>query len=239
MADLTKTASLVKQIDPKLAETYDGVLPSSSPPGYGDACFFSASTGRLTKSNAGAAATARFHGLVVHRAGSGATILKRGRVAGFDLSGLSYGDKVYLSAATAGALADAPPAILNNEVQTLTISGTPTGGTYTLTYRGATTSAIAHNANAATIQAALEALDTIDAVDVAGSGPFTITFPASAGDVALIVGDGSSLTGGTDPAATVVETTAGVDAATEAVATVVPMSDHDLTKVLYVDAPSW
>src|SRR5262245_62586459 len=35
-----------------------------------------------------------------------------------------------------------------NEVQTVTISGTPTGGTFTLTFRGATTSGIAHNSAA-------------------------------------------------------------------------------------------
>jgi hypothetical protein len=35
-----------------------------------------------------------------------------------------------------------------NEVQTITVTGTPTGGSFTVTFAGATTSAIAYNANA-------------------------------------------------------------------------------------------
>lgn len=48
-----------------------------------------------------------------------------------------------------------------NRVQMLLVNGT--GGTYTLTYSGQTTGALNHNADASTIQAALEALSTIDA----------------------------------------------------------------------------
>jgi hypothetical protein len=45
-----------------------------------------------------------------------------------------------------------------NEVQRITITGTPTGGTFTLTFQGNTTAPIAYNASAATVVAALEAL---------------------------------------------------------------------------------
>lgn len=45
-----------------------------------------------------------------------------------------------------------------NEVQTLTGTGTISGGTYIIVYDGQMTTALAFNANAATIQAALEAL---------------------------------------------------------------------------------
>lgn len=63
-------------------------------------------------------------------------------------------------------------------VQTLTLSAT--AGTFTLYFAGLTTSAIAYNAGAATIQNALSALGTIGAGNVqvtAGTGSsFTITF---------------------------------------------------------------
>lgn len=48
-----------------------------------------------------------------------------------------------------------------NEVQSVTITGGPTGGTFTLTYSGQTTGAIAYNATAAAVQAALGALSNI------------------------------------------------------------------------------
>ncbi len=48
-----------------------------------------------------------------------------------------------------------------NEVQTVTVTGSPTGGDYTLTFGGNTTAAIAHNASAQTVQAALQALASI------------------------------------------------------------------------------
>jgi hypothetical protein len=63
-----------------------------------------------------------------------------------------------------------------NEAQTVTITGTPTGGTFTLTYSGQTTAAIAYNANAAAVQSALEALSNLAPGDVTvtgGPGPGT------------------------------------------------------------------
>lgn len=95
--------------------------------------------------------------------------------------------------------------VTSGEVNTLTI--TASGGTYTLTVGGQTTSALAFNANAATIQAALVALSTVGPgnVTVTGSGPFTYTFAPGLGDVVITVGTGS-LTGGT---ATLATTTSG------------------------------
>jgi hypothetical protein len=101
-----------------------------------------------------------------------------------------------------------------NEVQSLTITGSPTGGTYTLTFDGQTTAAIAYNANAAAIQSALLALSNIDAGDVTvtGTGPFTITFGGQyAGDPVSQITATSSLTGGTAPAVTTGTTTQGSD----------------------------
>lgn len=100
-----------------------------------------------------------------------------------------------------------------NAVQTLTITGSPTGGTYKLRFNGQVTSSIAFDANAAAIDSALEALTTIGAgnIAVSGSGPFTLTFQ---GDLAgkeqpLVELDTNALTGGTSPSATIVIATLG------------------------------
>jgi hypothetical protein len=66
-----------------------------------------------------------------------------------------------------------------NEVQTLTTGGSGLTS-YTLTYAGQTTGAIAVDATSATVKAALAALSNLDAddFDVTGSasGPWTVTF---------------------------------------------------------------
>jgi hypothetical protein len=95
------------------------------------------------------------------------------------------------------------------EVQKVTISGAPTGGTFTLTFDGQTTDAIAYNATAATVQAALEALSNVSSATVTGDagGPWTVTFGGS-GDVPQMTA-ASSLTGGTDPAIAVTTVTGG------------------------------
>lgn len=83
-------------------------------------------------------------------------------------------------------------------VQVVTINGTPTGGTFTITIGGQTSSALAYNATGATVQTALRALSgaTFTGMTVAGSGggPYTITF---AGAAAPVFVDQTSLTGGT------------------------------------------
>ena len=65
-----------------------------------------------------------------------------------------------------------------NEIQTVTIGGSPTGGTFTLSVGGQTTSPLAYNATGATVEAALEALSTVGSgnVTVTGDGPYTIEF---------------------------------------------------------------
>lgn len=107
-----------------------------------------------------------------------------------------------------------------NEVQTETV--TATGGTRTLRVTNPvtgvtrTTAAIAYNANAAAIQAALEALDNVDPSDivVTSTGPYVYTFSGvnyAGADIALIVVNGAALTGGTS---TMVETTVGSSSGT-------------------------
>lgn len=86
---------------------------------------------------------------------------------------------------------------------TWTVSlGSPSAGTFTLTYKGQTTSGVAFNATNATVQAALTGLSTVGAgnATVSGSagGPYTVTFTgALASDTTALTGSGASLTGGT------------------------------------------
>jgi hypothetical protein len=102
-----------------------------------------------------------------------------------------------------------------SEIQTVTVTGTPTGGTFTLTFDGQTTAAIAYNAAAATVQAALEAMSNIQPNDavVTGSagGPYTVTFGANklGTNVPQMTASGASLTGGTSPSVTVATGTGG------------------------------
>lgn len=114
--------------------------------------------------------------------------------------------------ADAGYPGTGPTQAGTSEVQTVTVTGAPTGGTFTLTFDGETTSAIPFDATPTAVQDALNALSNLDGVAVTGGagGPYTVTFPDSMGDVPQMTGDGSGLTGGTTPAVDVVTTTPGV-----------------------------
>ncbi len=100
-----------------------------------------------------------------------------------------------------------------NDVQTLSIGGSPTGGSFTLSFGGQTTAAIPFNATSAQVQTALQALASIGAGNVAcGGGPLpagvTITFQATLGlqPQAPITVGANNLTG---PAPAVAHTTTG------------------------------
>jgi hypothetical protein len=103
-----------------------------------------------------------------------------------------------------------------NEQQTVTITGTPTGGTFTLTYAGATTATIAYNAAASAVQTALEALPNIGVGNVAVTGgpgpgtPYVLTFQNQLArqNVAQLTA-AHAFTGGTTPAIAVTTTTPG------------------------------
>ena len=103
-----------------------------------------------------------------------------------------------------------------NEVQTITVSGSPTGGTWYATFLGKDTVQLDHNATSAEVQYALRDISSIGAgnVTVSGSagGPWTVTFVngLKETDVPLINVEDSLLTGGTNPAIAVAETTKGV-----------------------------
>lgn len=65
-----------------------------------------------------------------------------------------------------------------SEIDTITPSGTVSGGSFKISVEGEATAAIAYTANAATIQAALEALGAVDKGDVVVTGgPLSATGP--------------------------------------------------------------
>lgn len=96
-----------------------------------------------------------------------------------------------------------------NRVQVVTLTNTPTGGTFTLSYGGKTTGTIAYNAAAATVQTAVRALGgSLSGATVAGSasGPYTITIGVAGSASAPFQADGSALTGaGSQPIAVVAQ----------------------------------
>ncbi len=111
-----------------------------------------------------------------------------------------------------------PSASAVSEVQTMSISaGDPDGGHYHLTYDGFTTGEIAHDADAPTIQAAMDALPNVDSGDITvtventslDDGEIYFTFSDSKGDVPMILADDSALTGTGSPAIAVAQTVAG------------------------------
>jgi hypothetical protein len=105
-----------------------------------------------------------------------------------------------------------------DSVQNVKLTGNPTGGTFTLSFNGQTTSAIPYNASAATVQSALQALSTI------GSGNALVASPTGVGWVVrfagtlagaaqpALTGNGSGLTGGTNPSVAITVTSLGGDA---------------------------
>lgn len=132
-----------------------------------------------------------------------------GRADGFEIEGEGFAKALLAGQALGG---------ITNEQQTVTITGTPTGGTYTLSFNGEVTSTIVFNATAGAVLTALEALPSIEPGDVAVTGgphpgtPIVVTFlGAYAGqNVAMMIAAGS-FTGGTSPAIAVTQTIPGGD----------------------------
>ena len=117
----------------------------------------------------------------------------------------------------------------DNTIQTVSITGTPTGGTFSLSFLGVSTVGIDHDADAAAVEAALEALSTIGSGNVSVSGTFTVEFVGSLAGLQqpLLVADGSGLTGGTTPDATVAIVSTPQDA--------LLYFDGDGSRILWVD----
>jgi len=117
-----------------------------------------------------------------------------------------------------------PAAAATSEVQQIEHSAVASGGTtdtFTLSYGGYTTSAINYNASISDIQAALDALpsvqpgditvsgDTLDSIGTGDKGTLKFTFANTLGDVSSILIDSSNLS---DKTLAVTEATKGVDA---------------------------
>lgn len=118
-----------------------------------------------------------------------------------------------------------------NEVQQIADTGSPTGGTFTLTYSGQTTSAIAEAATHAAVQSALEALSNIAVGDVNCTGgplpgtPILVEFTGTLGSTNVAqMTHTDSLTGGVSPAVVITTVTGGVapSAGNERMVTVFP-----------------
>ncbi len=108
-------------------------------------------------------------------------------IAGFPFKGEIIGDYDTFESAGVSQIATA---------WTVTVEGTPTGGSYTLAVNGYSTSAIAYNANATAVAAAINALSGVTGVSgVTGSGTVSLTFPVPV----VLTANGSGLTGGTEP----------------------------------------
>ena len=101
-----------------------------------------------------------------------------------------------------------------SEVQQIAHSSAITSGTFTLSYGGYTTSDIAYDADISTVQAALDALPSVQPGDITvggtalnGSGTLTFQFANTLGDVSNILLDSSNLS---DQTLAVTERTKGV-----------------------------
>jgi hypothetical protein len=101
------------------------------------------------------------------------------------------------------------------DVQTLITTGTPTGGTFTVSFLSVLSAPIVYNAAASAVQTALNALPGIaTAGGVVCTGgplptPVVVTFTAL-GIQPLILTQSTALTGGTTPLASVAHTTPGI-----------------------------
>lgn len=142
------------------------------------------------------------------------------------IGGVQYEDKIYYSDGTNamrswdGSILAALPSTDINDVQTITITGTPTGGSFTLTCLGGGTTGytttIQYNDTATTVQTALQGLTSVGAGNVTCTGgplpgtPIVCTFVgALAARPITLMTHTDAFTGGTTPAASIAHTTTG------------------------------
>lgn len=104
------------------------------------------------------------------------------------------------------------------DVQTITITGTPTGGTFPLYFGGQIAAGLPYDATASQVQTALQALTSIGSGNITCTGgplpttAITCTFAGTlaTGQQPLMVTGSGGLTGGTSPAVSVTHTTPGL-----------------------------
>ncbi len=117
-----------------------------------------------------------------------------------------------------------------NEIQSVVITGIPTGGTFTLTVLGFLVSALAYNITAAALATAINAAIGKPAVRVTGTNPsFLVEYVNDYGltDVAVMTKNNAGLTGGTSPDITIATPVAGIAGPTSIV--VDPTTDDMLS----------
>ncbi len=143
-------------------------------------------------------------------------ILKRRIEAGQDTAILGFGGRDYIQSVVFDATSLQRSGMGGtNEVQTATLTGSPSGGNFKLGVGGVLTANIAYNAAASAVEEALEALSTVGegGVSVTGSagGPYTVTFRNQLGNRNLpaMTKDATGLTGGTTPNVAIATTTPG------------------------------
>ena len=85
----------------------------------------------------------------------------------------------------------------------IAVTGTPTGGTFSLAVDGFSTAGIAYGADSTAVQAAVNALSGVTGVTATVSGTTTKTFAFTS--AVNLTANGSALTGGTDPGVTVTQ----------------------------------
>jgi len=105
MADITLDSTReLNPVFPEVAEIRD--FKEAETLAVGDVVYLVTTTGKVAKADADAAGKQQARGIVVKRQGSTVSVMKRGYLAGFAISGLAYDAQVFLSN-TAGSLADA------------------------------------------------------------------------------------------------------------------------------------
>jgi len=116
MADLALVTANKVEIVESLEQM---TLPTDEAVSPGQVARIAAATGKFTKGNASSAAEAAIYGIatggVANVAGIPVTAIKKGVLDGYDLSGLDYGDPVYLSV-TDGALTDTTPGAYGEDI---------------------------------------------------------------------------------------------------------------------------
>jgi hypothetical protein len=112
-----------------------------------------------------------------------------------------------------------------NEIQVVTFTGSPSAGTWTLTYSGATTSALTYDESAGDVETALETLAGITSCSVTGTMAtgFTIEFDGADAATAMetLTVDVASLTGATAGTVTVTQYGSAVETWSACVAAVI------------------
>lgn len=106
MADLALTTTKIGRVFPEKDIVFDFIAAAAITPG---AAVYINSSGKVALADASAAGTARVLGIALNGAGAGqaVSVLIRGHLYGFTLSGLAYDAAVYLSDTNTGILADA------------------------------------------------------------------------------------------------------------------------------------